>query len=140
MRLDSIAALVTAAVFAAAVTAPQAELYIDLQPNGKNVVDVVIGNRGTAVSRENFDAWLDVANKDKSQCRCTTNFITPIAPGESIRALRLEITSDAASTRQLWAVRASARFWDHNRRELRKDALILLRTGTARCIALKPMQ
>lgn len=123
----------------------QAELYVDIErvvagANGSQIVDVIIGNRGQLVSRDNFDAVIETQRNGKTLCRAMTNFVTPIAPGESIRALRLQVAGDASSAVASYAVRAWIRPWDHARNGIQKEVVIALLPGRATCVALKPLQ
>ncbi|MDQ6801032.1 MAG: hypothetical protein M3041_09370 [Acidobacteriota bacterium] len=109
------------------------------QASGAQTVDVIVGNRGTAVSADNFDAILDVEWNGKTLCRATTNFVTPIAPGESMRALRFELRP-SSSAEQQYTVRASTRFWDRGRAGTQKQVIVALPSGRATCVPLKPVQ
>jgi hypothetical protein len=124
---------------------PRNELYIEIeasvaQASGAQTVDVIVGNRGTAVSGDNFDAFLAVESNGKILCRSTTNFITPIAPGESIRALRFELRPGPSPAVQQYTVRASTRFWDRGRDGPQKQTIVALPPGRATCVSLKPVQ
>jgi hypothetical protein len=122
-----------------------AELYIEIEPavsdvHGNQIVDVVIGNRGALASRDNFDAAIAIEGNGKPICRAVTNFVTPIAPGESIHALRFQMPGNASSAAAKFAVLGSIRPWDHNQTVIQKEAVITLLPGTATCFALKPIQ
>lgn len=121
------------------------DLYIGIeacvtQAAGARTVDVIVGNRGTAASGDNFDAILEVESNGESLCRSSTNFITPIAPGESIRALRFELHPGASAEVRQYTVRASTRFWDRGRAGAQKQLIVALPQGRATCVPLKPVQ
>jgi hypothetical protein len=146
MRADCIALLTTFSLIASGgPRTPQTELYLEIeasvaQTSGAQTVDVIVGNRGTAVSGDNFDAFLSVEWNGKMLCRSMTNFITPIAPGESIRALRFELRPVASQVVQPYTVRASTRFWDRGRDGPQKQTIVALPPGRATCVPLKPVQ
>jgi hypothetical protein len=125
---------------------PGADLYVEIEPpvtqaDDARRVDVIVGNRGGAAHRENFDAYLEVTANGKQLCRAATNFVTPIGPGQSIHAFRFEVHPvGARSTNQAYTVRASIRYWDHSRGTTRKEATIALPQGRGKCVVLKPMQ
>jgi hypothetical protein len=120
---------------------PQTDLYIEIvQASGTQSVDVIVGNRGTAVSLDNFDALLEAERKGKVICRATTNFITPIGAGESIRALRFEVAATQSAAMQPYTIRASIRFWDRGRNGRQEEMIVALPMGRATCVPLKPAQ
>jgi hypothetical protein len=146
MRPDCIALLTLFSLIASG-SSPSArtDLYIEIeasvaQASGAQTVDVIVGNRGTAVSGDNFDAFLEVEWNGKTVCRSTTNFVTPIAPGESIRALRFELRPGTSAEVQQYTVRASTRFWDRGRAGTQKQVIVALPPGRATCVPLKPVQ
>lgn len=122
-----------------------AHLYIEIArpvrrlDNGRNV-DVVIGNGGTSVHRENFDATLEVAVNGKPLCSATTNFVTPIGAGQTIHALRLDVGPAASPPDASYTLRASLRFWDTSIGATQTQTTVALPPGRAKCIALKPRQ
>jgi hypothetical protein len=119
--------------------AAQTDLYIEIAQATQSV-DVIVGNRGTAVSLDNFDALLEAEWKGKVLCRATTNFITPIGPGESIRALRFEVAATQPAAMQPYTIRASIRFWDRGRKGRQEQMIVALPLGRATCLLLKPAQ
>jgi hypothetical protein len=122
-----------------------ADLYVEIdhpvtQADDGRTVDVIVGNRGTSVHRDNFDALLEVAANGKQLCSAATNFVTPIGPGQSIHALRFELRpAGAHSGSEPYSVRASIRYWD-SRRTTQKEKTFAFPDGGCRCVALKPMQ
>lgn len=146
VRPDHIALLTLYSLIASgAPSAARMDLYVEIeasvtQASGVRTVDVIVGNRGTAVSSDNFDAILEVESNTKTLCRSTTNFITPIAPGESIRALRFELRPGTSAEVQQYTVRASTRFWDRGRPGAQKQMIVALPKGRATCVPLKPVQ
>lgn len=125
--------------------AASADLYIDItpatpQPTGTRAVDVVIGNRSKTYSRDNFDAFLEAEVFGKMVCRAQTNFMTPIAAGESVRTFRFALASAQKDALQPYTIRASIIFWDHARGGTQQEATMALPAGRATCIALKPAQ
>jgi hypothetical protein len=125
---------------------PAPDLYVEIDlavpPDDDGpTVDVIVGNRGDAVNRDNFDAYLEVLVKGRPVCHATTNFITPIGPGQSIQALRFELhPENVHSTSEPYTVRAAILFWDRVRGGTQKITTVALPPGRARCIALKPVQ
>ncbi len=120
-------------------------LYIDVdrpleQPSGSRTVDVIVGNRGEATNHENFDARLEVRTKSGAVCQAMTNFVTPMAPGQSIRALRFELWPSDARVVERFTLCTSIHYWDRTRAGPQKEALLALPPGRGRCIALKPPQ
>src|SRR5436309_41355 len=90
---------------------PAANLYVEIdhalaQPDEARTIDVIVGNRGDAVNHENFDALLKVLMKGQPVCRAATNFVTPIGPGQSIRALRFELHPADTRPIEAYIVRA----------------------------------
>jgi len=124
---------------------PGADLYVEIdhpvtQVDDGRAVDVIVGNRGSSIHRENFDALLEVMANGKQLCRAATNFVTPIGPGQSIHALRFELRPDGAhSGSEPYHVRASIRYWD-SRGTTQQEANFAFPRGGCRCVALKPMQ
>src|SRR5437868_3894108 len=119
--------------------------YIDIdrpvqQPSGSRSVDVIVGNRGDPSDHESFDAVLEVRTKSGAVCSATTNFVTPIAPGQSIRALRFDLRPFDSQTAERFTLRASIHYWDKARASLEKKVLLMLPPGRGSCIALKPPQ
>jgi hypothetical protein len=124
---------------------PAPDLYVEIdqalaQPDDGRTIDVIVGNRGDAVNRENFDALLEVLVKGQPVCRAATNFVTPIAAGQSIRALRFELRFSNARPVEPYIVRGSIRYWDHTRSGTQKETKFALPPGRGRCTALKPVQ
>ena len=120
-------------------------LYLDIdrpleQPSGSRIVDVIVGNRGDATNHENFDALLEVRTKSGAVCQAATNFVTPIAPGQSVRALRFELTPSNSRAVERFTLRASIQYWDKAHAGLEKQALLTLPPGQGKCVALKPPQ
>jgi hypothetical protein len=128
-----------------AVSHAAADLYVDIdsgveQHSASRTVDIIVGNRGDSTNRENFDATLDVQAHGQTICHATTNFVTPIGPGQSIRALRFELQPANREPLDAYIVRASIHYWDRARAGPQKETTIALPAGHARCIALKPVQ
>ncbi len=124
---------------------PAPDLYVEIdqalaQPDDGQTIDVIVGNRGDAVNRENFDALIEVHVKGQTVCHAATNFVTPIGPGQSIRALRFELRPSNARPVEPYIVRASIRYWDRARHPTQKETNFALPPGRGRCIALKPVQ
>lgn len=148
MKRDSTATLLAMCMLVthpASPRTPAADLYVEIDralpaADGGRTVDVIVGNRGDAVNRENFDALLEVVVKGQPVCRAATNFVTPIGPGQSIRALRFELHSATARPIELYTVRASIRYWDRTRSGPQKVTVFALLPGRGRCVALKPVQ
>ena len=103
-------------------------------------VDVIVGNRGDATNRENFDALLEVRVKGQPVCRAMTNFVTPIEPGQSIHALRFELGPAGGRPVESFFVRASIRYWGRARRGPDKETTFALPAGRGKCVVLKPVQ
>ena len=142
MRVHSIPATLTVSLFllsAAPSRPPHAEVYVDIAA-GSQIVDVIVGNRGELVSHDNFDVVMQTDRKGKMVCRAMTNFVTPIGPGESIRALRLQMVSGQSGATEPYTIRASIQPWDPTRGGVEKRAVVELPPGSALCIALKPVQ
>jgi hypothetical protein len=124
---------------------PAPDLYIEIdqavaQPDDGRTIDVVVGNRGDAINRENFDALLEVLVKGQPICRATTNFVTPIGPGQSIRAFRFELHPANRQPLEAYVVRASIHYWDRTHGGTQKETDFALPAGPGKCIALKPVQ
>jgi hypothetical protein len=111
-----------------------------VQSDGTRTIDVIVGNRGDAVNRDNFDALLEVFAKQQPVCHAGTNFVTPIGPGQSIRALRFELHPASMRAIEPYTVRASIRYWDRNRGGTQNESSFALPIGRAKCAALKPPQ
>ena len=118
---------------------PHADVYVEIEA-GSQIVDVVVGNRGELVSHDNFDVVMQTDRKGKMVCRAMTNFVTPIGPGESIRALRLQMVNAPSGAVEPYAIRVSIQPWDRTRGGVEKRAVVDLPSGLATCIALKPVQ
>ena len=124
---------------------PAAKVYVDIdnvveQRSGSRTVDIIVANRGAATNHENFDALLEVRARGELVCRATTNFVTPIGPGQSIRALRFELQPAKPRPPDAYIVRASIHYWDHTRIGTQKETKFALPAGRGKCIALKPVQ
>jgi hypothetical protein len=128
-----------------AISHPAAELYVNIdngveEHSGNRTADIIVGNRGDATNHENFDASLDVLANGQSICHATTNFVTPIGPGQSIRALRFELQPANRGPLHAYIVRASIHYWDRTRVGPQRETTIALPAGRAKCVALKPVQ
>ena len=148
MKRDSTATLLAMCLLvthALGSRTPAPDLYVEIdqalaQSDDGRTIDVVIGNRGDAVNRENFDALLEVLVKGEPVCRAATNFVTPLGPGQSIRALRFQLRPTSIRAVEAYTVRASIRYWDRNRSGTQKESNFALPEGSAKCVALKPPQ
>ncbi len=128
-----------------ALSHPATDLYVDIdgvveQRSGSHTIDIIVGNRGDTANRENFDALLEVLAKGQLVCRAATNFVTPIGPGQSIRALEFELRPSDPRSIERFTVRASIRYWDRTRVGTQKEVKVALPAGRGKCIALKPVQ
>ena len=124
---------------------PAPDLYLQIdhalsQVDDGRAIDVVVGNRGDAANRENFDAVLEVSTKGDPLCRAMTIFVTPIEPGQSVHALRFELSPASGRPVESYLVRGSIRYWDRMHRGSLKEISFALPGGRGKCIALKPVQ
>lgn len=107
-------------------------LYIEIdrplgQPSRRRTVDVIVGNGGGATNHENFDALLEVRIRDATVCQAATNFVTPMAPGQSVRALRFELRPSDQLALEPFTLRASIQFWDKTHGSVEREMLLTLR-------------
>jgi hypothetical protein len=137
------ALLLATLVVAGPVLAGGPDIYIRATATSPSVVEVIVGNSGSAMNTANFDASMIVRTRNREVCRLHTNFVTPLDAGMAVTTFRLD--GGESTARVAYFVDVSVHFWDESRSadalpaNNRHRATFVL-PGNARCTTLKPVQ